>query len=131
MSMAASIESRVPILDYRLIEFANSLPDAIKCEKLKTKSLFKKFAEEYLPHEVIYRQKSGFGVPLDNWFSSSEGLGKLADEILTESSLEELDWNGDIRKIISEHKSKVNNHAEFLWSAINYVQWKSIFNVSI
>lgn len=131
MSMAASIESRVPILDYRLIEFANSLPDTIKCEKFKTKSLFKKFAEKYLPHEVIYRQKSGFGVPLDSWFSSSDGLGKLADEILTESSLEELNWNGGIRKIISEHKGNTHNHAEFLWSAINYVQWKSTFHVSV
>jgi len=131
MSMAASIESRVPILDYRLIEFANSLPDTLKCKRFKTKILFKKLAEKYLPHEVIYRRKSGFGVPLEKWFYSNEGLGKLADEILTESSLEELHWKGDIRKVISEHKSNVSNHAEFLWSALNYVQWKSVFNVSI
>ena len=131
MSMAASIESRVPILDYRLMEFANSLPDTIKCKNFKTKFLFKKLAEKYLPHEVIYRQKSGFGVPLDDWFAKDEGLGKLADELLTETSLEELELSVSVRKIISEHKGNIANHAEFLWSAINYVQWKSIFNVSV
>lgn len=131
MSMAASIESRVPILDYRLIEFANSLPDANKLHKFKPKLLFKQLAEKHLPHELIHRQKSGFGVPLDYWFASNEGLGKLADETLTDSCLEELAWNGDIRKIITEHKTNVCNHAEFLWSAINYVQWKSTFRVSV
>ena len=131
MSMAASIESRVPILDYRLIEFANSLPDKIKCTMFKPKHMFKKLAEKYLPKEVIYRQKSGFGVPLEKWFANMDGLGKLADEVLTESCLDELQWNGDIRKIITEHKNNVCNHADFLWSALNYVQWKSVFNVSI
>ena len=131
MSMAASIESRVPILDYRLIEFANSLPDKIKCTMFKPKHMFKKLAEKYLPKEVIYRQKSGFGVPLEKWFAEDDGLGKLADEVLTESCLDELQWNGDIRKIITEHKNNVCNHADFLWSALNYVQWKSIYRVSI
>ena len=131
MSMAASIESRVPILDYRMIEYANSLPDTFKTKRLNTKFLFKKLAEKYLPKEVIYRQKSGFGVPLESWFRCNEGLGKFADEVLTDSSLEELRWSGNVRKIISEHKSGTRNHAEFLWSAMNYVLWKSAFNVSV
>ncbi len=131
MSMAASIESRVPILDYRLVEFANSLPDSVKCSSLNPKRIFKKLAERYLPREVIYRQKSGFGVPLNNWFAANEGLGKIADEILTESSLAELEWMGNIKEIISEHKSNKCDHSEFLWSTLNYVLWKSTFNVSV
>ncbi len=131
MSMAASIESRVPILDYRLIEFSNSLPASIKCDRLKPKLILKQLAEEYLPRELIYRQKSGFGVPLSDWFADKQGLGDLADGLLTESCLEELEFRGNIRNILSEHKAKIHDHSEFLWSAINYVQWKSIFKVSV
>lgn len=131
MSMAASIESRVPILDYRLIEFANSLPATIKCDRLNPKRIFKQLAEKYLPRELIYRQKSGFGVPLSDWFTSKDGLGNLAEELLTKASLDELEWNGDIRKIISDHKAGLCDHAEFLWSSINYVQWKATFDISV
>jgi len=131
MSMAASIESRVPMLNYQLVEFANSLPASIKSKNLTPKHILKKLAEQYLPREVIYRKKSGFGVPLKDWFAADEGLGNIADDILTETSLAELEWTGSIREIISEHKSNKCDHSEILWSAINYVQWKTLFKVSV
>lgn len=130
MSMAASIESRVPILDYRLIEFTSSLPDNLKHSKFQPKFLLKELAERYLPRELIYRQKSGFGVPLRAWFSSNGGISKLANEYLTNKNLEELEWDGDIAKVLQEHKMGKFNHSEFLWTALNFTMWKHIYSIS-
>jgi asparagine synthase (glutamine-hydrolysing) len=131
MSMAASIESRVPILDYRIVEFANSLPDKYRQSRTQTKLILKKLAEKYLPHEVIYRKKSGFGVPIKDWFAADTGLGEIASDLVTNKSLDELQWGGNITKIIDEHRKGVLDHSELLWTATNYVLWKETFNVSL
>ena len=68
MSMAASIESRVPFMDYRLVEFANSLPSEYKLRSGAGKAIVKDVARDYLPAEIVDRRKSGFGVPLARWF---------------------------------------------------------------
>ncbi len=67
MSMAAGVEVRVPFLDLDLAEFASSIPPAFKQRGRCGKWILKKAMEPYLPHDVIYRQKSGFGVPLRRW----------------------------------------------------------------
>ena len=130
MSMAASIESRVPILDYRIVEFANSLPDAYRQSKTQTKLILKKLAEQYLPHEVIYRKKSGFGVPIKDWFAADNGLGEIASDLVTNKALDELQWGGDIAAIVDEHRKGEQDHSELLWTATNYVLWKETFKVS-
>ncbi len=68
MSMAASVEARVPFLDYRIAEFANHLASDLKTRGWRTKEIVKKVAESYLPDEVVHRRKSGFGVPLADLF---------------------------------------------------------------
>ncbi|MFD2270382.1 asparagine synthase (glutamine-hydrolyzing) [Undibacterium arcticum] len=68
MSMAASIETRVPFLDHHVVEFAAGLHPDDKVKGLSKKILLKKLAERYLPHETIYRRKVGFTVPLARWF---------------------------------------------------------------
>jgi asparagine synthase (glutamine-hydrolysing) len=130
MSMAASIESRVPILDYRIVEYANSLPDQYRQSKGQTKLILKKLAEKYLPHDVIYRKKSGFGVPIKDWFAADNGLGEIASDLVKNSALDELQWKGDIGAIVNEHRKGVYDHSELLWTATNYVLWKQTFNVS-
>ena len=64
MSMAAGVEVRVPFLDIELLEFSCQIPPKLKMKGITTKYLLKKMMEKYLPHEVIYRSKTGFGVPL-------------------------------------------------------------------
>lgn len=67
-SMANSLESRVPFLDYRLVEFIESLPPNLKLNGLNGKYLHKKAVEKWLPREIVYRKKKGFANPIENWF---------------------------------------------------------------
>lgn len=67
-SMACSIEGRVPFLDYRLVEFIESLPPALKLKGLTGKYLHKKACLKWLPKEIVYRKKKGFANPVDQWF---------------------------------------------------------------
>jgi len=67
-SMANSLESRVPFLDYRLIEFVESLPPNLRLNGLNGKYLHKKSVEKWLPKNVVHRKKKGFANPIENWF---------------------------------------------------------------
>ena len=83
MSMANSLELRVPFLDHRLVEFAATLPDRLKVHGGVTKYLLKKWAEPLLPREIVYRTKKGFPVPVKSWFR--EELSGFARETLLAS----------------------------------------------
>lgn len=80
MTMATSVELRVPLLDYRLMEFCVALPDEYRLNGREGKYLMKKVMEKYLPHEIIYRKKRGFPVPIARWFRTD--LREQAREIL-------------------------------------------------
>ena len=68
MTMACSLELRVPMLDHHLLEFCTALPDHLRRNGDQGKYLLKKLMERYLPHEIIYRPKKGFPVPIAVWF---------------------------------------------------------------
>ncbi|BAV34014.1 asparagine synthase [Sulfuricaulis limicola] len=80
MTMATSVELRVPLLDYQLMEFCVALPDDFRLNGHQGKYLMKKVMEKYLPHEIIYRKKRGFPVPIAKWFRTD--LREKAREIL-------------------------------------------------
>src|SRR5206468_9897905 len=86
MSMASSVEARVPFLDHSLIEYAASLPPAFKARGTRTKILLKKLAERYIPRETIYRRKVGFTVPLTHWFQGPLS-GFIREILLSERAL--------------------------------------------
>ncbi len=83
--MAVGVEVRVPLLDLDLVEFATTVPSRFKQQGNVGKAIFKKAMEPYLPHDVIYRPKSGFGVPLRRWLHVE--LRGLVDDTLSETSL--------------------------------------------
>lgn len=85
MGMAAGVEVRVPLLDIELIDFATRIPAHLKQRERIGKYIFKKAMEPYLPHDVIYRPKSGFGAPLRQWLHSD--LREVVLEMLGEKSL--------------------------------------------
>ena len=125
MSMAASIESRVPFMDYRIVEFANRLPLEHKLRGGSGKALVKDLARDLLPPGIVGRRKSGFGVPLGRWFRSEKGLGEriaaLADnppDVFDRSAL---------RRVILEHRSGASDHSELLWTALNLCTWRETF----
>jgi asparagine synthase (glutamine-hydrolysing) len=85
MSMAVGVEVRVPLLDLELVDFSARVPSEFKQRGKTGKWVFKKAMEPYLPHDVIYRPKSGFGAPIRRWMRHE--LRPLVGDLLGESSL--------------------------------------------
>jgi asparagine synthase (glutamine-hydrolysing) len=85
MSMACGVEVRVPFLDLDLVEFAQSISLELKQRSSEGKWILKKAMESYLPRDIIYRQKTGFGAPLRRWMRSE--LREMLGEILSEKSV--------------------------------------------
>ncbi len=87
VGMAAGVEVRVPLLDPDLVSLATSLPVRMKQRGKEGKWVFKKAMESYLPHDIIYRPKTGFGAPLRRWLRGE--LATVVDELLSEATLRE------------------------------------------
>ncbi len=123
MSMAHSIESRVPLLDNELLALAASLPSRLKIRDGRRKILLKAVAARELPPEVLERRKQGFGVPLDAWFRGS--LRELAtDTLLARRSVERGYFqSGFVRRLLKEHASGARDHSLRLWQLVVFEQW--------
>lgn len=126
MSMAASIESRVPFMDYRIVEFANRLPTSCKIVKGSGKAVVKAFARTLLPAEIVDRRKSGFGVPLAAWFRADDGLGERVRHLADSRGADVFDRQV-LRHLVSEHRSGTSDHSELLWTALNVATWRETF----
>jgi asparagine synthase (glutamine-hydrolysing) len=123
MSMATSLEARVPLLDYNMVEFAFSLPASFKLKGNTTKWFFKKVMEEVLPDEIIHRTKEGFSIPIKNWLKNE--LKDLMFEYLSEKRIKE---NGFfnlnyVNKMIDDHLQNRQNHSHRLWTLILFHLW--------
>lgn len=129
MSMGASIEARVPFLDYRLAELANSLPAKTRIKGFNSKMLVKMVAEEYLPKEVIYRRKSGFGVPLAKWFRDDNALGNIMNDEINQGDYTEYLDKSELQKMFNEHRSGQADNSEILWTTLNFLIWKRVYNL--
>nr|WP_087473780.1 asparagine synthase (glutamine-hydrolyzing) [Nitrospira cf. moscoviensis SBR1015] len=127
MSMAASIESRVPFMDYRIVEFANRLPAAYKLRGGTGKAIVKDVARAFLPVETVDRRKSGFGVPLDRWFRSNLGMGERI-AALPEQAASDLFDGKALRRLVEEHRAGTHDHSELLWTVLNFQTWKQTFH---
>ena len=123
MSMAHSIESRVPLLDNEVIAFASTLPAAFKIKNGRRKHVLKEVAARLLPRQILERRKQGFGVPLGIWFR-----GKLrelfADTLLSASSLQRGYFQPlFVRQIVDEHLSGRCDHTLRLWQLVVFERW--------
>jgi asparagine synthase (glutamine-hydrolysing) len=122
MSMAASIESRVPFLDYRIVEFANALPTSCKQRFLIGKHIVKKIGVRYLPRDIVYRKKSGFGVPVAKWMREKRGLGPLLGDLVESCSAEYFD-KSQVSNLYTAHRKGREDHSEALWGYLNFTIW--------
>jgi asparagine synthase (glutamine-hydrolysing) len=132
MSMAASIETRVPLLDLELVRFALPLPAELKQLGGESKHLLKSIGASRLPHEILYQTKKGFGLPTGKWLSDPNLLGRyvawLTDSKATLPSY--LDPAG-IRQAIAEHGTRRDESGEgLLWSLVNLEVWCRTFLAS-
>ncbi len=123
MSMAHSIESRVPLLDNEVVQFAFTLPAAFKIKDGRQKHILKEVAATLLPREILDRPKQGFGVPLGVWFRGH--LTELfADTLLAPRTLERGYFEARfIRRIVAEHLSGVRDHTFRLWQLVVFERW--------
>lgn len=131
MSMAASIESRVPLLDYRIVEFANRLPSDFKVRRFTTKALLKRAAETFLPSDIVHRRKSGFGLPLSTWFRQPAGLGTLLNEMLSALTPGDPISSERLTELITLHRLRKQDLSESLWTCLSFWLWQKTFSVSI
>jgi asparagine synthase (glutamine-hydrolysing) len=129
MSMAGSLECRVPFLDYRMVEWSAALPDRYKIKLGRmNKVIVKKVAERWLPREIVYREKVGFGVPLAEWFRNPHGLGRYLD-VLTDKSFRERGFFDakSVDRLVGEHLHEGLDHHEILWGLVNLELWCRTF----
>ncbi|HMO74984.1 MAG TPA: amidotransferase 1, exosortase A system-associated [Sphingopyxis sp.] len=115
MSMAVSLEAREPLLDYRLIEFAASLPASMRVRGGQGKAIMKKAMERYLPHDILYRPKMGFVTPVSHWFRGA--LTEQARGLATSSTLARAGWfdMAEIERIVAAHQSGRRDYGRLIW----------------
>ena len=126
-SMANSVESRVPFLDYRLVEFIESIPSTLKLKGFEGKYLHKKAIEKWLPKDVVYRKKKGFDNPIDEWL---RGRMKtyVMDHLLTNGSAVSHYFNAPyIEQIVKLHESKAEDHMRHIYLLISFEMWHRQF----
>jgi asparagine synthase (glutamine-hydrolysing) len=125
MSMAASIESRVPFLDHPLAEFTGRMPERMKLRGLTTKYILRQAMQHRLPAEILSRKKMGFPVPVGAWFRGP--WRHLLDEfVLSERALRRGVFRADaVRRLVAGHVSG-ENHTERLWALLTLEIWQRI-----
>lgn len=117
-SMAVGLETREPLLDHRLVEFAARLPARMRLRGRTGKWLMKRAMRRYLPDEILYRPKQGFVTPISAWFRGP--LGTQAAAIAHGSALAETGWFAAdaIERVAAEHRSGRVEHGRLLWQLL-------------
>ena len=123
MSMAHSIESRVPLLDHEVIEFAASLPSSMKIQGLERKRVLKNAAASILPAEVFARPKRGFGIPIGTWFRSP--LRDFVVDTLQSPRARQRGYFEPpfVDRIVREHLAGTRDHTLRLWQLLMFELW--------
>ncbi|MDO5673412.1 MAG: asparagine synthase (glutamine-hydrolyzing) [bacterium] len=124
MSMAVSLETRVPYLDKDLVELAFRVPAALKLKGNTTKSILKEVATTLVPRECVYRPKEGFSIPIKHWLNSE--FKPLVEDLLDEQTIRRQGlFNPNmIARLKDEHRRGTHNHSHILWSLIVFHDWQ-------
>lgn len=127
VGMAHSVEIRVPYLDLDLVEFTTTIPPELKMKRKETKFILRKVAEKYLPRDVIYRPKVGFGVPVEHWVRNELDdfiESNLSKEAIESSSI--FDYSS-IKELVKDNKTGKVNASYNIWSLLAIQSWLKQF----
>jgi len=127
MSMAVSLEARVPYLDPDLVELAFRIPDKFKVRDGNTKVLLKSVAARQVPSECIYRPKEGFSIPIKHWLGTK--FRPILEACTDRQTIAEQGiFNPEmIARLKTEHLSGIANHSHILWSLIVFQTWRRLW----
>jgi len=126
MSMAASIESRVPFLDHVLVEFATRIPREVQIQGLAGKRILKKAVEDLLPHSILYRRKLGFPTPWSGWLDGPR-LETIRAVLLEPRSLDRGYFRREaIETLFNEHRAKHRDNYDRIWRLFNLELWHRV-----
>ncbi len=128
MSMATSLEVRVPFLDHEVVELCASIPAGLKLNKLTTKYIFRKTLKKYnfLPESIIYRGKQGYSLPVKNWLR--EELKDYMTDLFRKSPIIRENFNSPyLSLLIKEHSELKHNYNHILWALVNLSLWYKKF----
>ncbi|MFC1678584.1 asparagine synthase-related protein, partial [Patescibacteria group bacterium] len=123
-SMFNSLEVRTPMLDYRFVDFANSLPSKYKLQGKHTKYILKKLMRGKLPKGIIERKKKGFGIPIADWLT--EDLKPLALDLLSPEKIKNqglFDYKF-INNLLTNHFSRKEDNRKTLWTLLVFQMWQ-------
>jgi asparagine synthase (glutamine-hydrolysing) len=128
MSMAHSLEVRAPILDHKLMEFAATLPSGLKLNNRESKYILKKINERRLPHDILYRKKQGFRVPLAQWLR--EGLRDYISDTLfgQRNNIKEYLNDRYVKRLWENHLKGMNDHSSQIWNIFMFELWRRQFS---
>ena len=123
MTMAASIEARVPFLDHEVAAFVSSLPDDYRVRGLRGKWILREAGKDLLPERILTRPKVGFRVPVNQWFRS-EMRDYLLDHLQSGSSITRAYYDACVLdRVLAEHLNGRQNHEKLLWALLNLEIW--------
>ncbi len=126
MSMAASVESRVPFLDHVLVEFTASIPAKYSIQGTAGKFILKEAVEDLLPKSIVYREKMGFPTPWEYWLAGAQ-LDDLERMLLEPRTRERGLFREDaLKQLFAEHRNKVRDHGNRIWRLINLEVWQRV-----
>jgi len=123
MSMAVSLEARVPYLDLDLVALAFQVPSNLKLRGNRTKAILKEVAARHVPAECVYRPKEGFSIPIKQWLKTS--LRPLMEDLLSDARLRRrgLFDPACVGRLKRQHLAGTHNHSHTLWSLMVFEAW--------
>jgi asparagine synthase (glutamine-hydrolysing) len=128
MSMAASVETRVPFLDWKFAEWVGwNVPPRLKLRHGQTKYILRQAMAPLLPTEVLSQKKAGFGAPTDHWLAND--LREMVDDLLSENRIRDrgLFDAGVIKRIVSSHRAGSEEWAAQIWQLLTLEVWMQTF----
>jgi asparagine synthase (glutamine-hydrolysing) len=127
MSMAASTEVRVPLLDDEVVALAARIPPQLKLRRMTRKYIFKRSMQGTLPHDVIWRPKAGFGAPIRSWLTGE--LKPMIDDLLSPETVRSrgLFDPAEVRRILAANESGHEDNALRIWALLSLEIWQQTY----
>jgi asparagine synthase (glutamine-hydrolysing) len=127
MSMAASIESRVPFLDDELVEYVAAMPGRLKLRRWATKAVLRTAVRDLVPRPILTRRKMGFPVPFGRWVR--EAFWPVVEEFVLGPRAQSRGWFNarNLNRLAEEHRAGLARHDDRLWLLVNLEIWQRIF----